>query len=183
MASDKKKQISKENHDEMPAKNKKSESARPSDRYRDTKDRAVERPVQKGEKDRKNDSERRELPRSSRLLHQFLPFIFFAIAILIATCLIAVELFHAEMGIAGEWISKIFCGLFGYGAFAIPVIIFYIGIIWHKIIDEGSAKAKAIIASIAMLLISVIIHIFFIGNELKNVRRLTIQSDAYSIKS
>jgi hypothetical protein len=157
MASDKKKQIDKEKYEEPSKKDKKTDPKKVKEH--DAK--AVDAPAKKNDRDHKRDDERREPPRSSKLIHQFLPFIFFAIAILIATCLIAVELFHAEMGIAGELISKIFCGLFGWGSFTIPVMIFYIGIMWHKVIDEGNAKAKAIIATIAMLLFSVFIHIFF----------------------
>ena len=168
MASDKKKQTNKEVRDDISVKDKKAEpvknpktAPKKSKEYdaRNTKNQEEERtPSKKPDKTAKKES---DLPRSSKLIHQFLPFIFFALAILIATCLITVEIFHAEMGIAGKWISMIFCGLFGAGAFALPIIIIYIGAMWQKIVDEERSKIKPILASIAMLLIAIFIHIFF----------------------
>jgi len=113
---------------------------------------------------RRGEAEEVEPPRSSKLIHQFIPFIMFVLALLIAACLIVVEVFKSDMGIAGNLLSKVFCGLFGYGAFLIPVIIFYLGATWHKIIDSDKVKLKTVLAVIAMMLFSAFIHAFFLRN-------------------
>ena len=132
--------------------------ARRNDEY---KERAQEpkKPERKTEKEDR--AEQKPAPRSAGILHQFVPFILFALALLLFTFLVAVELFTADMGIAGEWISRIFCGLFGWGAFFIPVILVFLGIVWMKMIDNGNVKSKTVISIISMITISVIIHVFY----------------------
>ena len=124
----------------------------------------------------KSKEEEKEAPhRSSKLIHQFIPFIMFVVAILIAACLIVVEVFNGEMGWAGNLLSKIFCGLFGYGAFLIPIIVFYLGATWHKIIDSDKVKLKTILSLIAMMLFSAFIHAFFIkSTDAPNFNPITL---------
>ena len=103
-----------------------------------------------------------ETPRSAKLIHQFIPFIFFAIAVLVATCLIAVKAFSADMGVAGNLIATVLCGLFGWGAFFLPVILVFIGSLWHRIIDDNKVGIKTILSTLAVLMFSILIHVFFI---------------------
>ena len=46
-------------------------------------------------------------------------------------------------------------GLFGWGAFLIPAIFVYLGVMWRKLIDNGKLAAKLIFAVILMLLLTV----------------------------
>lgn len=98
------------------------------------------------------------VPASSRLIHQFLPFIFWVLAILIGACLIVVELCHSDMGIGGRFISHFLCGTFGYGAFFIPVAVAYIGTRWHKIVDDARAGLKFLLMLISLVLLSTLIQ-------------------------
>ena len=117
------------------------------------------------EKTEKNETPEKKLaPPSSRLLHQFLPFIFIVLAILIAVCLIVVELADKDMGVIGSLISHALCGLFGIGAFFIPIIIVCLGINWHKIIDAYRTTSNIVFAVISMVMISSVIHVFYTGD-------------------
>ena len=89
-------------------------------------------------------------------LHQFAPFILFALSLLIAVCLIGAELAQADMGIAGNFISMVFCGLLGIGAFLLPVVLVFMGIIWFNNTESQSLKGKVIFALISILLLSAI---------------------------
>ena len=84
-------------------------------------------------------------------LHQFAPFILFALSLLIAVCLIGAELAEADMGIAGNFISMLFCGMLGIGAFLLPVVLVFMGIIWFNNTDSKSIKSKVIFALISVL--------------------------------
>ena len=118
-----------------------------------------------GTKKQKQEKASPQQPRSAKLLHQFIPFIFFAIAVLIATCLIAVKAFSADMGVAGNLIATVLCGLFGFGAFFLPVILVFIGSLWHRIIDDNKVGIKTILSTLAVLMFSIIIHVFFINGS------------------
>ncbi len=93
------------------------------------------------------------------VIHQFIPFILFALALFVAVCIIGVEIADADMGIAGNVISDIFCGLFGLGAFLIPVILVYMGIVWFKSVEAGVAGKKLIYASVSALLLAAIVNV------------------------
>ena len=117
--------------------------------------------VKKVVKNEKAEREREEKngAKQPSVIHQFIPFILFALALLVAVCLIGAELAEADMGIAGNFISMLFCGLFGIGAFLVPVILVYMGIIWWKSVEDHKVKSKLIFAAVSALLISAIINV------------------------
>ena len=122
-----------------------------------------ERATDKPKRTKKQKEEKAiEQPRSARLIHQFIPFIFFTATVLISVCLIAVKAFSADMGVAGNFIATALCGLFGWGAFFLPLILVLIGSLWHKMIDEGKVAIKSILSTIALIMFSILIHVFFI---------------------
>ena len=114
----------------------------------------------KNDKDRRDNENQEKAPRSSKLIHQFIPFLLGALALLIAVCLIAVELFHADMGVLGNFLCKLMCGLFGVGAFFIPVGISALCVTWHSVVDNYRTRSKLILATASMLLFSMLIHVF-----------------------
>lgn len=112
-------------------------------------------------KDKRESEDKKHVPPSSKLVHQFIPFIMFVVALLIAVCLIVVELAGGDMGIVGNLASRIFCGLFGIGAFFIPIILVCLGICWHKIIDSYRAASNTVFAILSMVMLSAFIHVFW----------------------
>ena len=92
-------------------------------------------------------------------IHQFIPFIIFAISLLIAVCLIGAELIGSDMGVGGNFISMLFCGLLGLGAFLLPVVLVYVGIVWFKSVEDKSLKTKVIFALLSVLLLSAITNV------------------------
>ena len=132
----------KKNNDTKKPKTREAAVEKESEKKKTAKHEETDRPTKKADKrvdvaeEKSEKPEKRSAPPSSSLLHQFIPFVLIVLSILIAVCLIVVELSNGDMGIVGNWISLIFCGLFGLGAFAIPVVILCLGICWHKVIDS-----------------------------------------------
>ncbi len=112
----------------------------------------------------------REPQSSSSLFNQILPYIFYVTAFFLAICFFLIDALDKPdaMGIVGKLLNAIFCGSFGYGAFLIPVLLVYLGIIWRASIDEGQARYKISFSIACVLLISALFHIFAIGPDGKN---------------
>ncbi len=98
---------------------------------------------------------------SSDLIHQILPYIFGLSAFFIALCLILINIAGKtdSMGIIGSIISGFFCGSFGGGAFLVPVLLFYLALVWRRSIDNGQAGYKIAFSVVALMLASALIHV------------------------
>ena len=99
-------------------------------------------------------------PPSSKLVHQFIPFVLWVVAILILTCLVGANVFEADMGIAGDAIGAVLGGLFGTASFLVPLILVYLAITWHSAVDNGKLGLKTILAVIAMVMSASLLHSF-----------------------
>ena len=102
---------------------------------------------------------------SEKLSNQILPFVFVAIALLLAVCfLFAAITQDKHVGVAGVFIKNVFWGLFGFCAFLIPIALLNLAINWQKFVDNGLAKTKIIFAFIFLLSLSGLIHVFVKGS-------------------
>ncbi|MEE0967903.1 MAG: DNA translocase FtsK [Clostridia bacterium] len=93
-------------------------------------------------------------PRSKQLLHQILPYIFGASGVFLVLCL-----FPIDMGLIGELIRGVLLGLFGYGAFLLPVLLVYIAFVWRSSIDLGQTGYKIFFSVSTVILVSALIHV------------------------
>ena len=97
---------------------------------------------------------------SAKLVHQFIPFIFWVVAILLTVCLVAFNVIGSDMGIAGNAIGTGLGGLFGLSAFLVPILFIYFAIKWKDLVDSGSRGVKLIFAIISMIFTAVLVHSF-----------------------
>ena len=101
---------------------------------------------------------------SEKLSNQILPFVFVAVALLLSVCfLFAAITQEKHVGVAGVFIKNVFWGLFGFGAFFIPLALFNLAINWQKFVDNKLAKSKIIFTFIFLLSLSGLIHVFVKG--------------------
>ena len=121
--------------------------------------------LKKVTKPNKPEGEEKAKGKQPSAIHQFIPFILFAISLLIAVCLIGAELIGSDMGVAGNFISEIFCGLLGFGAFLLPVVLVYVGIIWFKSVENNNLKSKAIFSLTSVLLLAAIVNVLLSFNK------------------
>ncbi len=103
----------------------------------------------KGQGGKKSDVKQATRP-SDRLIHKFLPFVWFVSALLLLLILI----FGGMMGMVGEWLKLGIGGLFGLGSFLIVALFVYLGIMWRKLIDRHRIALKTILISVTILLFS-----------------------------
>ena len=102
---------------------------------------------------------------SEKLSNQILPFVFVAVALLLAVCfLFAAITEDKHVGVAGVFIKNVFWGLFGFCAFLIPIALLNLAINWQKFVDNGLAKSKIIFTVIFLLSVSGLIHVFVKGS-------------------
>ena len=122
---------------------------------------AVSEKPEKVKKNKKADEgQKNSNPPSSKLIHQFLPFVLLVVAVLVLTCLFVVNVFDSDMGIAGNAIGNAIGGLFGMSAFLFPVLIVYVAVLWQSFVDSDKLGIKLILATVSILCASTLIHAF-----------------------
>ena len=111
-----------------------------------------------------------ELPRSSKIGHKLLPYIFFALALFVGVSSLLnifcnwqnrlVDPRQHWMGTVGYHICYGLFGFFGPAVFTLPALLVVLGVYWRRYIDNKIATAK-VIASVAFIVsLAAIIHIF-----------------------
>ena len=110
-------------------------------------------PKKGGKSDPKDD-----VPPSSKVIHQFMPFLLGALALLLGVFIIGS--WFGDMGIVGDFVSMLAYGLFSFGAFLVPFAILALAIFWRKMIDDRRTALKTIPAVLTVLQISILVHVF-----------------------
>ncbi len=104
---------------------------------------------------------------SSRFVHQFMPFIIGFFAILFAAFFLCINLLEAEgsVGVVGRWINDLFCGLFGWPVFFLPLILLNLALFWRKYVDMGLVPLKISFSLLTLLAVSALVHVVTVHNE------------------
>ena len=99
--------------------------------------------------------------RSKKLIHQILPYILAVVAVFFAICFFLINILSKpdSMGFIGKAIDLLMLGFFGYGAFLVPLLLFYLAFAWRKSIDAGQTGYKIFFASLLVVLVSTLIHV------------------------
>lgn len=101
---------------------------------------------------------------SDKLIHKFIPFMFFVAALLLLVCLI----FGSSIGFVGEWIRNILGGLMGTASFLFVALLVYFGIIWRRMIDSHRIVYKTVMILLAVVFFAAtcdVILIAVLGKE------------------
>ena len=98
---------------------------------------------------------------SDTLIHQIMPYLLAVVAVFIVVCFFLVDLLAKPdaMGVVGKGLNSLLLGLFGAGAFTIPVFIIYLASVWRRSIDAGQTGYKIFFSVLSLLLFSALIHI------------------------
>ena len=96
---------------------------------------------------------------------QFVPFILFAFALILAVLLVlnAVSYFTSSQleGVVGEFICRnILFGVFGHASYLFPVLLVVMGIFWFKAPDGVTRAIKAVLSVMIIIVFSAMVHIF-----------------------
>ena len=100
---------------------------------------------------------------------QFVPFVLFALALILAVlCIlnfISRRFGGAQLeGVVGEFICRnLLFGLFGHAAFLFPALLVVCGIFWFKAEDGVTRAIKAVLSVMIVALLASMMHIFLNG--------------------
>ncbi len=133
-------------------------SQKSSANAKSSKNTATKSTPKKGSGSKKTNAKQVTRP-SDRLIHKFLPAIWFLAALFLLLCLIL----GGTMGLVGEWVKLGFGGLFGIGAYLIVLLFVYLGIMWRKLIDRHRVALKTILLSVTILLFSALCEVFVLA--------------------
>ena len=101
------------------------------------------------------------VPESSRFMNQLLPFVFVVAAILL-TAFFLLSKIDGAVGTVGVVIRDFFCGLLGWPAFIIPLILLNLAVFWRKYVDLGIVRPKLWLSLGCVTVISSLVHVFSI---------------------
>ena len=104
---------------------------------------------------------------SAKFINQFMPFIIGFFAVLFAAFFLCINLFEAEgaVGVVGRAINDLFCGLFGWPIFFLPLILFNLAIFWRKYVDMGLVPLKISFSLLTLLAVSALVHVVTVHTE------------------
>ena len=106
-----------------------------------------------------------DVPESSRLIHQFIPYLLGVLAVFLTACFILGKP-DGAMGIVGSSLRDFFCGLFGWPAFFIPLVLVNLAIYWRKYVDLQMVGWKLCLSLLTVMSVSALVHSFMISSSL-----------------
>jgi S-DNA-T family DNA segregation ATPase FtsK/SpoIIIE len=98
------------------------------------------------------------VPESSRFVHQFIPYILIVAAIFLTACYLLSGV-DGAMGVLGRLLRNLLCGLFGWPAFLIPVVLVNLAIFWRKYVDMHMVNWKLILSGVTLVLVAALVHV------------------------
>ena len=108
-------------------------------------------------------------------INQYVPFFLFLIAALVVISYVMVD----KMAFFGIVIKSVFYGLFGFGAFLIPIVLIIFGIKWQKYIIDGTKTLNIILSVVALFLVSSFVQLIFLA--INNVATPTLSNLRFEI--
>ena len=104
-----------------------------------------------------------ESPRSRKMVHLMMPYLLSALAVFIVVCFFLIDIWpdadvKAGVGSVGLWIHDAFCGLFGPGAFLVPVVLAVLAVGWRTAVAKNAVLAKVLYGIFFTWVISAFLH-------------------------
>ncbi len=159
---------------------KKPASVKKKNHENDKEDKKALPPKKNGKKERVEAFP--ESKREKRIIHQIMPYLLMALSIFIIASFFFIDVLDNVslkdgVGLVGKWIRDVLCGLFGIGAFVIPVVIASLAISYRGAVEKNSVLARVFYAVVVSFFLSAFLHVIVdsvteIDVEVKNLRLL-----------
>lgn len=103
---------------------------------------------------------------SAKFVHQFIPYMLFVLTLFFSACFICVGLVDAggAVGVIGRALNNFFCGLFGWPAFLMPLVLINLAVFWRKYVDMGLVPLKLSFSLLILLVTSTLVHVVTINS-------------------
>lgn len=146
---------------------KKTESSKKSNTYREVKNpkhtTRVRDEAETPEDETKTTAKKAKNARSGKVVHQIMPYFLMALALFSVVCFILIDGFsYTEgVGLAGGAIRDFLCGMFGIGAFIVPLVLAVVAVGWQNAADDERLLAKGIYAILSQLFASALVQVLW----------------------
>ena len=127
-------------------------------------------PLPKGKGKEKDNQINMDIPRSAKIGHKILPYVFFGLALFVGISLLLNIFCNWQnslkdpaqhwMGIIGYHICYGLFGFFGPAVFTLPALLVVLGVYWKRYIDNKIAISKIIASALFIVSLAAVIHIF-----------------------
>lgn len=140
----------------------------------DRRDDRRDEPRRQGRYDRREGGQREGGRRPARkrvggdtelFVHQIVPYVMFWIGLFAAVSFVLRDLVGGgeSAGVFGSWFADFLGGLFGPGAYALPLFFVVLSLRWKRFVKEGALAKKLLLSTAFVFLLSGIIHVFMDG--------------------
>ena len=105
-------------------------------------------------------------PRGEKFVHQAMPYFLGILAVFCLICFLLIDVFPGvkeEYGVGrvGRYIRDFLCGIFGFGAFFMPLIFGVLALTWGRAVEKGCLLAKNLYALFSMIFVSALMHVIY----------------------
>ena len=107
-----------------------------------------------------------ENPRNEKFIHQTMPYFLAVLAVFSVICFLLIDVFPGikeeyGVGSVGRHVRNFFCGVFGFGAFFVPVILAILAFTWNRAVEKGNLLAKNLYALFSIISLSTLMHVIY----------------------
>jgi len=104
-------------------------------------------------------------PPSAGFVHQFMPYLLFVLTLFIAACFVCVAAgVSGAVGVAGSILNDVFCGLLGWPAYFLPLVLLNLAVFWRQYVDMKLVGLKLSLSFLILLVTSALVHVVTINN-------------------
>lgn len=97
---------------------------------------------------------------SARFIHQFVPYLLLVLTVFVSACYIFVAAdAGGSVGVIGSVLNDILCGLFGWPAYLLPLVLINLAVFWRRYVDMNLVGLKLTFSFIILLTVSSLVHV------------------------
>lgn len=104
-------------------------------------------------------------PPSAGFIHQLMPYLIMVLTLFLTACFVCVAAgVSGAVGVAGRILNDVFCGLLGWPAYLLPLILLNLAVFWRRYIDMQLVGLKLSLSLLIMLAVSSLVHVVTIND-------------------
>ena len=119
-------------------------------------------------------------PKNERFIHQVMPYALIVLAIFTLICFLLIDVFSGVkeeygVGSVGRYVRNFFCGVFGFGAFFVPIILAVLAFTWNRAVEKDNLISKILYALFSTVSLSTLMHVIY-----ATVTKNTVGADGFA---
>ena len=127
-------------------------------------DESSEKKPKNAKKPSEKDTQKEQKKDKPGVISLIMPYVLMVLALFVVACFLFIDIFSEVssdngVGIIGGAIRNFLCGLFGMGAFFVPVILAILAVVWSKAAEKKCALARVFYGIVSLVSVSTFIHV------------------------